>query len=292
MTFLPIARTSLMGLRRDRASLALSFILPIAFFSIFAVIFGSRHDTVARISVILVDQDQSTASRQLVAALEREGSLRVETKPEAKKNAPAPADYTAVTAEAAVKAGDVSVALIIPHGWGANPISFRPDQANAGPTLELLNDASDTIAPQMVSGLLQKAGLLEPILDRLFRFAHTTGRLIASTVAACIVVAMTTGNSFLSILIPGELFSPAYRRLDLAAKNLSRTTDDSGTVVVPLIPWSTAGVFMSGTLGVPVTAYAPWAVFCYTGFLFALLYGFTGFAIAARVRDDETQPGS
>ena len=159
MTFLPIARTSLMGLRRDRASLALSFILPIAFFSIFAVIFGSRHDTVARISVILVDQDQSTASRQLVAALEREGSLRVETKPEAKKNAPAPADYTAVTAEAAVKAGDVSVALIIPHGWGANPISFRPDQANAGPTLELLNDASDTIAPQMVSGLLQKAAM-------------------------------------------------------------------------------------------------------------------------------------
>jgi NhaC family Na+:H+ antiporter len=101
-----------------------------------------------------------------------------------------------------------------------------------------------------------------------------------------------TGSSFLSILIPGELFSPAYKKFNLAAKNLSRTTEDSGTVVVPLVPWSIAGVFMSGTLGVSTIAYAPWAIMCYTGFIFALVYGFTGFAIADKKRDDETIPGS
>ena len=53
-----------------------------------------------------------------------------------------------------------------------------------------------------------------------------------------------------------------------------------------------AGVFMAGTLGVDTLAYAPWAVMCYTGFLFALLYGATGFAVAPRIRDDETVPGS
>ena len=98
--------------------------------------------------------------------------------------------------------------------------------------------------------------------------------------------------SFLSILIPGELFAPAYRRHGLAAKNLSRTTEDSGTVVVPLIPWSIAGVFMAGTLGVDTLAYAGWAIMCYLGFVFALCYGFTGFAIAPRIHDDETVPGS
>jgi ABC-2 type transport system permease protein len=160
MKFLPIARTALVALRRDRASLALSFVLPIAFFSIFAVIFGSRHDTVPRISVILVDQDQSPTSRQLVQALQREGSLSVFTKPSSKsKGAEPPPDYTAMTAEAAVKAGDISVALIIPQGWGVNPIQFRPDRSQAAPTLQLLYDASDTIAPQMVGGLLQKAAM-------------------------------------------------------------------------------------------------------------------------------------
>jgi NhaC family Na+:H+ antiporter len=105
-------------------------------------------------------------------------------------------------------------------------------------------------------------------------------------------VALMTGSSFLSILIPGELFAPAYRKFNLAAKNLSRTTEDSGTVIVPLAPWSIAGVFMAGTLGVDTLAYAPWAIMCYVGFMFALFYGFTGIAIAPRINEDETTPGS
>ena len=153
-----IIRTALVSLRRDRAALALSFILPVAFFSIFAVIFGGRRDTVPKVSVILVDQDQSEASRQLVKALEGDGSLNVRTKPPAKtKGAEPPADYTAATAEAAVKAGDVSVALIVPRGFGDHPISFGPGEN--GSAIELLNDASDAIAPQVVAGLLQKAAM-------------------------------------------------------------------------------------------------------------------------------------
>jgi len=38
--------------------------------------------------------------------------------------------------------------------------------------------------------------------------------------------------------------------------------------------------------------YAKWAIMCYTGFIFALIYGFTGFTIAPKIRDDETIPGS
>jgi ABC-2 type transport system permease protein len=156
----PIIRTAITGLRRDRASLALSFVLPIAFFSIFAVIFGGEHDTVPQVHVIVVDQDQSTASRNLVRGLEREGSLVVSTHPDAKdKNAPAPPDYTAATAEAAVKAGTVSVALIIPAGWGQHPIAFQSDTSEKNPEIQLLNDQSDTIAPQVVSGLLQKVAM-------------------------------------------------------------------------------------------------------------------------------------
>jgi ABC-2 type transport system permease protein len=154
---IPIVRTALVALRRDRVSLVLSFVVPIAFFSIFAVIFGGQHDTVPRIKVIVVDEDQSRASQQLVKGLESDGSLTVTTKPAPTKDQAQPVDYTAATAEDAVKAGDVSVALIVPHGWGANPISFRGDAG--GPTIGLLNDASDAIAPQMVAGLLQKAAM-------------------------------------------------------------------------------------------------------------------------------------
>ena len=154
---IPIVRTALMALRRDRPALAMSFVLPIAFFSIFAAIFGGQHNSTAEIKVILVDQDRSRASLELTKGLEREASLVIATRPPSKDKAAAPPDYTAATAEAAVKSGDAPVALIIPAGFGQNPISFGGNQN--GPTIQLLSDTSDMIAPQMVGGLLQKAAM-------------------------------------------------------------------------------------------------------------------------------------
>lgn len=142
------------------------------------------------------------------------------------------------------------------------------------------------------AGIAQKAGMLDVLLDHLMKFANTTGRLIASVATSSILVALMTGSSYLTLLIPGELFSPAFKKMGLAAKNLSRTVEDSGTVIVPLVPWSIAGVYFSGTLGVPTTEYWYWAFMCYFGVVFAIAFGFTGFAIAPKIRDDETIPGS
>jgi len=142
------------------------------------------------------------------------------------------------------------------------------------------------------AGIVQKAGMLDVLLERLLKFANSSGALITSAAASGVAVALMTGSSFLTILIPGELFAPAFKKRNLAAKNLSRTTEDSGTVVVPLVPWSMAGVFMAGTLDVPTLTYLPWAVMCYLGIGFAILYGYTGFAIAPKIRDDETVVGS
>lgn len=161
-----------------------------------------------------------------------------------------------------------------------------------GGMLSMMNVKLIAFCAFAFGGVIQHTGMLAVILNALTKFANTTGRLVLTSVAASITTAVMTGSSFLSILIPGELFAPAYKKRNLAAKNLSRTTEDSGTVIVPLIPWSIAGVFMAATLNVPVISYAPWAILCYTGFIFAIIYGYTGIGIAPRIRDDETQPGS
>lgn len=142
------------------------------------------------------------------------------------------------------------------------------------------------------AGIMRGCGLLDRILAALLTVVRGTFALVASTVGAGVLTAVVTGSSYLSIIVPGELFADAFRRAGLAAKNLSRTLEDSGTVVVPLVPWSAAGTFMAGTLGVATVSYLPWAVMNYTGFLFALLLGATGIGIAERVAEDETVPGS
>lgn len=130
------------------------------------------------------------------------------------------------------------------------------------------------------AGIMSRAGCLDVVLQKILSVAKSTGALITATVASCIVMALTTGNSYLSILIPGEMFRDAYKARGLAAKNLSRTLEDAGTVFVPLIPWSAAGAYMASTLGVETLDYLPWAILCYTGFIFAIIWGFTGFGIA------------
>jgi ABC-2 type transport system permease protein len=152
-----IVRTGVVSLRRDGGAFALSFVLPVAFFSIFAMIFGGRHEDTAKIHVLVVDADHSRASERLVQGLEQEGSLVVTSRPEPLKGVQQP-EYTATTAESAVSAGTAPIAIIIPHGFGENPISFGPAEEGS-PTIQLLKDSSDIVAPQMVFGLLQKVAM-------------------------------------------------------------------------------------------------------------------------------------
>jgi len=146
----------LVALRRDRGALSLSFILPVAFFSIFAVIFGGRRDTTPRIDVIVADEDHSKTSQRLIQGLQREGSLSVRLRPAPKQGVEQP-EYTAETAETAVKAGEAPVGLVVPRGFGENGMSFGGGGARVA--IRLLKDSSDMIAPQVVAGLLQKVAM-------------------------------------------------------------------------------------------------------------------------------------
>ena len=136
------------------------------------------------------------------------------------------------------------------------------------------------------AGIMSRAGCLEVVLKAILSVAKTTGSLILATVISCITMALTTGNSYLSILIPGEMFRDAYKERGLHPKNLSRTLEDAGTVFVPLVPWSAAGAYMTATLGIETLDYLPWAILCYTGFIFAIIYGYTGIGIAKLPKEE------
>lgn len=77
--------------------------------------------------------------------------------------------------------------------------------------------------------------------------------------ASSIAVNGMTGEQYLSILLPGQMFKDEYNRRGIPAKTLSRTLEDCGTLVNPLIPWGVSGAFFAATLGVPVIEYIPYA---------------------------------
>lgn len=138
------------------------------------------------------------------------------------------------------------------------------------------------------AGIMSTSGMLDVVLEAILKRVKTTFGVILSTIASCFTVAFVTGNSYLSILIPGELFSKIYLERNLHPKNLSRTLEDSGTVLVPLIPWSAAGAYMAATLGVETLAYLPWAVLNYMGIVFAIILALTGIGIT-KITEEEKE---
>jgi ABC-2 type transport system permease protein len=148
-TLLWIAWTNL---RRDRVAQALTFLLPIVFFSIFASVFGGQGDArTARIRVAIVDEDGSELSRRIVEGLAKEPSLAARMRAGEAADAPR---LDRGAAERLVRNGDVPVAVVLPRGLGD---AFAQSGFSAsGPAIQLLSDVSDPIAPQMMQGLLQK----------------------------------------------------------------------------------------------------------------------------------------
>ena len=150
-----LLRVSWTNLKRDRVAQALTFMLPILFFSIFASVFGNQgRDTTSRVRIAVVDEDGSELSRRIVAGLQQETALRVRVTADAQdKGAP----LTRADAEQLVRNGDVPVAVVLPKGIGASATAFARDPA--APRIQLLADVSDPVAPQMVNGLLQKVSM-------------------------------------------------------------------------------------------------------------------------------------
>jgi NhaC family Na+:H+ antiporter len=131
-------------------------------------------------------------------------------------------------------------------------------------------------------GIMERTGMLQTLANKLLTLAKSTGSLIAVTVMTAMGSNVVAGDQYISIVVPGRMYGPAFAERGLHAKNLSRALEDGGTITSALVPWNTCGAFMSATLMVSTGAYLPYAVLNYVNPLFSMLFGFLGLTIAKR----------
>ena len=139
------------------------------------------------------------------------------------------------------------------------------------------------ICAMVFGGIMDAIGALKVISNALLSWAKNTFQLFASTVASCLAINLTASDQYLSIVIPGKMFSKAYEERNLAPENLSRTLEDSGTVTSVLIPWNTCGAYQSGVLGVSVLEYFFFAIFNWLSPLMTLIYAALSIRIAKNI---------
>ncbi len=137
-------------------------------------------------------------------------------------------------------------------------------------------------------GILEKTHCLEVILEKVMKVAKGRFGLITASTCASVGTNAVTGDVYLAIALPGRMFIPAYRGQGLSPTNLSRSIEDGGTLVSPLIPWNVGGAFVAGTLGIPTLVYAPFAFACWISPLLDILYAATGWFVP-KATDEEKQ---
>jgi NhaC family Na+:H+ antiporter len=146
------------------------------------------------------------------------------------------------------------------------------DLFTAGGMAGMLNTIWLVICAMVFGGIMEAIGALARISRALLELASSTFGLFASTVSSCLALNVTASDQYLAIVVPGKMFTKAFKDRGLAPENLSRTLEDSGTVTSVLVPWNTCGAYQAGVLGVPVVDYFVYAVFNYVSPFMTLLF--------------------
>ena len=130
------------------------------------------------------------------------------------------------------------------------------------------------------AGIVEKAGCLDVMLNTVSKGVKSVGTLILITVVCSLMLVFAAGVASIVIIMVGVLMKEMFEKMNLSRSVLSRTLEDSSTMILPLIPWGTSGIYYSHQLNVSVGDFFIWTVPCYLCALIAITYGFTGIGLS------------
>ena len=156
-----VLKISLLSVLRDRVALVLTFVLPLAFFSVFAVVFVPMDSATFQPleTIVVAEQGPSFASRL---------AERIAAQPGLEVTQRTPGERQAALED--VRAGRTTVVLIL-------PADLRPTIPGAPPgngEVELHSDRSNPLAAEMVRGLVL-ASAAELLTESFFGAAEGRG---------------------------------------------------------------------------------------------------------------------
>ena len=138
------------------------------------------------------------------------------------------------------------------------------------------------IAAGTFGGTLVGSGMLQSLTEMLTRFIRRRVAMVASTVGTGIFANMITGDQYLSIILTSRLYKDLYETRGYESKLLSRSVEDSATVVSVLIPWNSCGMTQATVLKVATLEYLPYCFFNILSPLMSVFIATIGYKIVRK----------
>ncbi len=149
---------------------------------------------------------------------------------------------------------------------------------STGGMMGMMNTVWLIITAMIFGGVMEVGRFLERITTSILKRVRTRSAMVTATTGSCLLFNMTTGDQYMSIVIPGKMFHRAYEKKGYDSCLLSRTLEDSATATSVLIPWNTCGATQATILGVATLTYLPFAFFCWLSPLMTLFMTWFGIA--------------
>ena len=146
----------------------------------------------------------------------------------------------------------------------------------------MLNTVFLIIAASTFGGTLVGSGMLQSLTDALVRFVKRRVTMVTATVGTGVFANMITGDQYLSILLTSSLYKKLYHERGYESKLLSRSVEDSATVVSVLIPWNSCGMTQATVLKVPTLEYLPYCFFNIISPLMSIFIAAIGYRIVRK----------
>ncbi len=132
-------------------------------------------------------------------------------------------------------------------------------------------------------GALEHTRCLEVIVDAVLKRTRSFGSMQTAAIGTAVATNLVAGDPYLSIALPGRMYSPAYRGRGYSTLNLSRALEEGGTLVSPLIPWNAGGAIVITALGLGVSdgnfenlLYIPLSFACWMSPVIGIVYAYLG----------------
>lgn len=146
-----------------------------------------------------------------------------------------------------------------------------------------------TVIAMMFGGIMEDTGQLAVVIETVTKRIRSDAGLIGATEATCILSNAVMPEQYISILVPGRMYAPAYRKAGLHPKCLSNALESAGTVTSCLVPWNTCGLFIMATLHVQTVQYAPWAIFNYLMPIVTFVMAFMGITVTKMTEEEQAR---
>jgi NhaC family Na+:H+ antiporter len=116
---------------------------------------------------------------------------------------------------------------------------------------------------------------METLVNQLLAATKTRAMLVSASLVASAVTNSMTSSQYANSFIVGQAFSDKYDQLKVPRRILSRSLEDTGTMLESIVPWTTTAVFIYGTLGVSVYEYWHWQLLTLFNIPLAFILAFT-----------------